>query len=744
MKRLYLKISGALIGSLVFSVFSFSQSTNPAEASGYEGDGQEFWDNTPHMILTPESEITILPVEVDNSLLMYFPRRINPQTGEIERQIYIQNGNGACAAVSTVHYTLTYELNRLRELYGLYEENKYPANFTWNFLNYGSYNQGSSFKDNLDILIQNGSPNCVDFGNCDPADYTRWMHGYEKYHNSHNNRISGYSQISPIYNPDNLVLMKHWLAHHNEGAETGGLIVFSTEGACTGTVNLPSQSAHAGEIAVVEWGTACNHAMTIVGYCDDIKWDFNGDGQLTNDIDLDGNGIIDVRDYEIGAFIVVGLGHYDYAQSGFVWVMYKTMAECTNQSVIVEHATENNPPKFEIKGMVTSNERKRLTFKIGKGDHANSGIPPFPGSWKEAIFSNVGGSNPIPMQGLGMDPWMEYSIDFYGHFAPTVEFGKIFVKLTNNPYANDNCTLDYWSIVDRRWNEVFELTYPVENTIIPPGTTVTYGIPYDLIPHETDIEEDLTLSSDMVSRFFPTVSNGAILTIEDGVNIDMYNSEISINPGSSLIIEDDVTFIAKKGICKIRVDGNLSTGSNVSFHAEEGAQLWLTIYNNDLNLTFENASFINTALIAYNNSNTIHQSTFENSGVYGFKGNLHITNSDFTGSFVKASDASQANRIVRVEYCNFYGSSSTAAIDINNYPDFQIKNNVINDGAGGISLFYSGSGRHHVVSNNWIMGNYLTGITSYYTRVDIIHNVIANNSYGIKCLDRSSVHIEGD
>jgi hypothetical protein len=59
MKRLYLKISGALIGSLVFSVFSFSQSTNPAEVSGYEGDGQEFWDNTPHMILTPESEITI-------------------------------------------------------------------------------------------------------------------------------------------------------------------------------------------------------------------------------------------------------------------------------------------------------------------------------------------------------------------------------------------------------------------------------------------------------------------------------------------------------------------------------------------------------------------------------------------------------------------------------------------------------------------------------------------------------------
>ena len=123
----------AFLISTIFGTSVSGQSNNPAAASGYLEDDQEFWDNTPHLILSAESDNWDLPTEVDNSQLMYFVRRIDPETGLPQRQIYIQGGNGACAAVSTVHYTLTYELNRVRELYGLYDENKCPANFSWNF-----------------------------------------------------------------------------------------------------------------------------------------------------------------------------------------------------------------------------------------------------------------------------------------------------------------------------------------------------------------------------------------------------------------------------------------------------------------------------------------------------------------------------------------------------------------------------------------------------------------------------------
>jgi hypothetical protein len=72
----------------------------------------------------------------------------------------------------------------------------------------------------------------------------------------------------------------------------------------------------------------------------------------------------------------------------------------------------------------------------------------------------------------------------------------------------------------------------------------------------------------MVSRFKPTVTNGATLTVGNGAKIDMYNSEIHINQGSSLVLGNDVTIQAKKGICKLIIDGNINLGTNVHFYGE--------------------------------------------------------------------------------------------------------------------------------------------------------------------------------
>jgi len=197
------------------------------------------------------------------------------------------------------------------------------------------------------------------------------------------------------------------------------------------------------------------------------------------------------------------------------------------------------------------------------------------------------------MQGIGNDQWMEFSMNFYGSFDPNVEFGKIFIKVKNKPSATTNATLEYWSIVDRRWDEVFEIQYPVTSIIIPPGpgTTQICAIPYDLIPHESNIVGNLTFDTDMVSRFNPTVSNSATLTIDDGVSIDMYESDLEITSTASLVIDDNVTFTAKDGICKITVDGTISIGSGVSFIADDGAQLQLVLNNTGLTLAISSCNF---------------------------------------------------------------------------------------------------------------------------------------------------------
>ena len=332
--------------------------------------------------------------------------------------------------------------------------------------------------------------------------------------------------------------MKHWLAHHNEGSEFGGLIVFGTSGSAPNKVLLTSASGqHENEKAIIEWDGTSDHAMTIVGYSEDIKWDYNNDGQYTDTIDLNNDGQLDVRDWEIGAFNLVGAVGVGQAQDGFVWVTYKAMAEIFKldesgnkipMPAYVEYVEEDYEPIFEIIAQVDHSERNALQIKFGRGTNANSN-PPSAAFWKYTIFSNAGGPN--PMQGIGNDPWLEFSIDYYGYYPQGSDFGKIFIDVRNYSSATSNATLEYWSIVDRRWGEVFEIQHLETNVIIPPnsGTSQTFAIPYDLIPHETNITTDLLLFSDMVSRFNPTVSNGATLTVEDGVRIDMYNSQININ-----------------------------------------------------------------------------------------------------------------------------------------------------------------------------------------------------------------------
>ena len=740
------------------AIFGFSvsgQSNDPAAASGYIGDSQDFWDNTPVLVLSPESQATTLPTEVNNSDYFYFPYK--DYSGEIKKHIYLQEGNASCAAVSTVFYTFSYEINRARGVPGLFDENKYPPNFTWNFLNDGIYDKGSGFYGNLLIVKENGVPNSVDWGNLDPADYLRWMSGYEKYHNSHYNRIEGYSKIHTLYNPDSLMLLKHWIADHNKGSAIGGLAVFAAFGACADEVYLPPESAHAGEEATVEWGTDCEHAMTIVGYCDDIKWDYNGDGQFTNYIDLNEDNIIDVRDWETGAFNIVGQGNENYAQDGFVWIMYKTVAEAQMHLIgtlvpsqfLVLHVNESYEPQLEVKAKIQYDNRNAFGSKISWSENADDYVFTNQNNahaYIQKFFFFNGGD--LPLHGIDYEP-VEMLFDFSYWFLEE-NFGKIFYRCKEiDPENNYNGFMEYFSIIDYRWGEEFELY--CEETNVPINNNIwltNIYVDYDLIPHETDIEEDLLLFSDMVSRFNPTVVNGATLTVEDGVQIDMYNSNININSGSSLVLEDNVTIIAKRGICKLIVDGNVSIGNGVSFLAEGDAQLQIEINNTTtaLEVTLNNAHFNGAGLIAKNDKTTITNSDFTDRGIWGFNGDFDISNTEFISSFVNISNADGNDRYVYItENCNFSGMQSTTAIYIDNYPNFKIDECSITECSSAINLFNCGYGTKHAqISNSTVTENSASGITVYLSSVDILHNEIVNNSYGIKCFDRSVVHIEGD
>ena len=86
--------------------------------------------------------------------------------------------------------------------------------------------------------------------------------------------------------------MKSWLYNHNGNSEKGGIanIYFSFYN--DGFNPLPDDSPEAGKMVIWKLWEEIGHAMTIVGYNDEICFDFNEDGRYTTNIDINNDGII--------------------------------------------------------------------------------------------------------------------------------------------------------------------------------------------------------------------------------------------------------------------------------------------------------------------------------------------------------------------------------------------------------------------------------------------------------------------
>jgi len=224
----------------------------------------------------------------------------------------------------------------------------------------------------------------------------------------------------------------------------------------------------------------------------------------------------------------------------------------------------------------------------------------------------------------------------------------------------------------------------------------------------------------------------------------MLSGNITIDETADVEIESSSEFYSSKGYCKLIVNGNASIGSNVSFLTEEEAQIWLVINNTAMFLTINEADFENAAIIAYNEQLTVYNTTLTNSVIYGYDGNFDIRGSHFDNSHVRIITAGENNNMVNIsDGCTFTGSG-TNAIEIDNYADFNIGSCTISGYLDAINLYNCGYGSSfQLISNCVINDNTSSGITIYRSSADIWHNYIFRNGYGIKCFDRSMVHIQG-
>lgn len=471
-------------------------------------------DAIPQFVFSPQSYATSLPYKINNSEHIWFS------------DIFNQRG-ASCAQASGVAYIFTYEVNRVRNVPADVPENQYPTHFTWNFFNKGTDTIGSWVTGGWQIIKEIGVPTVADYGGLwmnIPNNYMVWMSGYEKYLKALDNRvIEDYYQID-ISTPEGLNNLKHWLVDHGEGARSGGLASFScniTEGEVYGY--LPPQSEDPGKKVLLKFGTDGGHAMTIVGYNDNIKFDFNGDGQFTNP----GNNM---NEWEMGAFIVAN-SWGQWANQGFIYVPYRLISSMWGRVVHVMKVKPEYSPELVLKTQVGYPCRNRLILGAGYAENANS---PHPSSQHQYSAFKYKRGGCLPMQGVNNNP-IELGLD-YNQRPEYNTSGKVyFIVNEDDPNGDYEGVIPYFSLFDYRWGEAFELPCDSSNVSIVNNGNTMVAIDYHLLPHLQDISDDLTLNSNRVSRFTTQVTNHSLLEVNTGVQTDMYNSTIHISEGSTFV-----------------------------------------------------------------------------------------------------------------------------------------------------------------------------------------------------------------
>lgn len=426
----------------------------------------------------------VLPFSVDNSSLMYF------------RPVTWQSGY-ECGQTAGQAFIFTYEINRLRNLSSQLPENQYPTHFSWNFYNSAYNYNGVSFFESWEVTRVCGSPNVTDYGGAlNTGGEKRWMTGYSKYFNAMKNRLEGVYSIK-CDSPDGIYNLKAWLFDHLEGSTTGGIAGFYAQ-YCSPNTTLPAGTPESGKALISSWGTSPSHAWTIAGYNDSIRFDFNGDGQYTNNIDINGDGLINVRDWEIGGLkIVNGYAGTNWGNGGFSYMMYKALADgisnggIWNSTVYVIKAKQNQNPQMALKINLRHNRRNQIKVVAGISSNTNDTRPRY--RMEFPIFNFQGAS--IGMLGDTIES--AQTIEFGLDISPLLSYldigsqAKFFLEIIEKDPTNiGSGILNSFSLMDYTNVSLIESTFPSSNIALNHNDTSRFSIVKNVVFDKVMINQD--------------------------------------------------------------------------------------------------------------------------------------------------------------------------------------------------------------------------------------------------------------
>ncbi|MCF8295474.1 MAG: T9SS type A sorting domain-containing protein [Bacteroidales bacterium] len=387
-----------------------------------------------------------LPVSVDNSTQLFW------------RGLFWQSGC-SCGQASSEGYVYTYEIDRARNLDASQNANRYPYSFTYNFLNLGNTVCGASWLESMDIIREAGIPNLVTSNNemTDP-NMNRWLTGYDKYYAAMQNRINNVYAIH-VGTPQGLEILKQWLHNHLDGSAIGGLAFFYANHE-NYPPEVPAGTPEAGKHIITAFSNT-SHSMTIVGYNDEVRYDYNNDGQFTNNIDITGDGVVDMRDWEIGALKIANSyagnipgGPFNWADQGFCYVMYRILPYHNgpgiwDKAAYVVNVKPTYTPLLTAKISMTYNSRDKIKVSVGVSTNPSAIAPDYVEDFPHFRYQ---GSD-LYMQGgtSEADKTIEFGLDISEllNYVPAGQAARYFLIVNENDAAGSySGTVNSFSVIN--------------------------------------------------------------------------------------------------------------------------------------------------------------------------------------------------------------------------------------------------------------------------------------------------------
>ncbi|MDB4406947.1 hypothetical protein N9173_00135 [bacterium] len=425
-------VLSSLIGPVIADEDSEAKAAYPGHFSRPSSMGKDYdtWADA----IGPdvgEAKVAIdrLPSRVDNSARPQYPA------------VYKQKW-GACGQFASVASIFTYEMNVLNGTIADTDATRFPAHFSWNMMNRAE-NVGSEAYHGWEVAKRIGIPTAKSYGGVRLDKIGVWPNGYGIWREAMEYRVSGY-RYSPANTVDQLDEARGWLYDRNQPKKDaiGGL--FALDGRMGElkkvTVTIPEGEHRAGEDIWTRWGpTGYGHGLPCVGYDDQVGYDLNGDGKITNDIDTNSDGKVTLADWERGAYIVVNSWGEKWSKDGRVYLLYSAMIDSTwkRGNYLGRAEVTRYQPRTTLKLRLSCNDRTDLRMTIGIAGDKDATEPDHefsPEAFNGWPLFKGGNAGHVPMAGPDDDSPLEVGIDltsFLKDLGPDQDGqGRFFLRLS--------------------------------------------------------------------------------------------------------------------------------------------------------------------------------------------------------------------------------------------------------------------------------------------------------------------------